>query len=435
MALIVGAVAGLAYWDARRESAAALQDSAEKQAALAEALAHMIAMRASDGSSLTSGALVEALRKVERRDALTLFLHRPGEDGLRALDGRHVPSTRITAALQEGITTVRVPREEAGVFALPPRTALSGIAVIDAGPFRGWGVVAIASAERQRDREMWARRRLLLSVLTAAGLVLAFGGLALRNQRKELILERELAVASIQQERDERLQRADKAAVVGTLAMGVAHEISTPLGVIAARAEQLAPKLVGDERASSALQAILTQIDHIKHVVRGLLELARGGFPSAERIEPRLIVRHAIDLTEHKFVKAGVWLTQTIDADLPQVLGDPRLLEQAVVNLLLNACDASKPADRVTVRARKAGTDVEILVEDTGSGISAADLGRAFEPFFTTKPRGEGTGLGLAIAREIVASHRGTLAIAPRSPCGTSATIRLPPANGGTMDG
>jgi signal transduction histidine kinase len=430
MALIVAVVAGLAYWDTRREATAALQDSAEKQAALSQALAHMIAVRASDGSSLSPAAIFDVLRKVERQDALTLFIHRPGEDGLRASDGRLVRSSRIAEALQQGTTTVRIPREEAEAFDLPPRTALAGISTIDAGAFRGWAVVATASAERQRDREMRARRRLVLSILTAAGLVLAFGGLALRNQRKELVLERELAVASIQQKRDERLQRASKAAVVGTLAMGIAHEISTPLGVIAARAEQLTPKVEGDERARTSLQAILTQIDHIKGVVRGLLELARGDFPTAERIDPRVIVQHAIDLTEHKFLKAGVWLTPKVDPDLPMVLGDPRLLEQAIVNLLLNACDASKPADRVVVSARNPGSGVEITVEDSGSGISAADLGRAFEPFFTTKPRGEGTGLGLAIAREIVASHRGTLAISARSPCGTSAIIRLPPAEG-----
>jgi signal transduction histidine kinase len=99
-----------------------------------------------------------------------------------------------------------------------------------------------------------------------------------------------------------------------------------------------------------------------------------------------------------------------------------------VVNLLLNACDACQPGDEVVVSARRSAAEVELVVEDPGSGISPADRERALEPFFTTKARGEGTGLGLAIAHEIVASHRGRLEFLPRQPRGTVAMIHLPPA-------
>ena len=174
----------------------------------------------------------------------------------------------------------------------------------------------------------------------------------------------------------------------------------------------------------------MAQIDRIKQVIGGLLGLARGDAPSAERIEPSHVVAEAVGLTEHRFAQSRVRLRQAIEAELPPVLGDARLLEHAVVNLLLNACDASAAGGEVTVRARREGDDVEIAVEDAGVGISPADVGRAREPFFTTKPRGEGYGLGLAVAHEIVASHRGTLALAARLPRGTRAAIRLPPAQG-----
>src|SRR5262249_34888529 len=157
---------------------------------------------------------------------------------------------------------------------------------------------------------------------------------AMRNQRKELVLERELAIASLQQTRDERLQRASKAAVMGTLAMGVAHEISTPLGVIAARAEQMKPRVAGDERLAASVGAILSQTARIDQVVRGLLGLARGDAPSAQRIDPRDLIDNAVGLVEHRFAKAGVALAATeIDPDAPAVIGDPRLLEHALVNL------------------------------------------------------------------------------------------------------
>jgi two-component system, NtrC family, sensor kinase len=430
MALTVAGVAALSYWDARRESDAALDDFATEQATLAKALAATWRARVAGPATPTEADLLAALHNVERGRALVLFARHDGDAGLRATNGETVTSPRIVDALARGLTSVRIPREEAPAFGLHARTALAGLAHVDVPGAGGFDIVAVATAERQRDRELGARRRTMLSVFLAAGLVLAFGGLALRNQRKELELERELAIEGLRRGRDERLERASRAAVMGTLAMGVAHEIATPLGVIAARAEQVAARVEGDERLAAAARAILAQIDRIKQVIGGLLGLARGDTPSAERIEPGRVVAEAVGLTEHRFAQAGVRLLEAVDADLPAVLGDARLLEHAVVNLLLNACDASSAGGEVTVRASRDGADVEIAVEDAGTGISPADIGRAREPFFTTKPRGEGHGLGLAVAHEIVASHRGTLVLAARQPRGTRAAIRLPPADG-----
>lgn len=421
MALIVALIAGLAYWDAARESTAALDQLAERQVTLARGLAALL--RPAGDAELSA-----LLRAVERPNVLAVLVHRPGESALLATDGSRVSSALVLGALERGAVSVKIPRDEAAAFRLPARTALAGIAHVDRVGGAPWDLVAIASAAHERDREIWARRRLILSVLLAAGLVLMFGGLAMRNQRKELILERELALAALAQGRDQRLQRASKAAVMGTLAVGVAHEISTPLGVIAARAEQMVPKVANDERLAGSVAAILSQTDRIKQVIRGLLGLARGDAPSAERIAPGAVVDEAVGLVEHRFEKAGVRLTRVVALNLPAILGDPRLLEHAVVNLLLNACDACREGDEVVVRAEGSTAEVRFAVEDPGTGISPADRERALEPFFTTKARGEGTGLGLAIAREIVTSHRGRLELLPRQPRGTVAMIHLPPA-------
>jgi len=429
MGLTVLVVAGLAYWDAIRESEAALRELADGQATFARAFGVTLdALRAGGGGDAEVRAI---LQRAERAGSSRLFLHRGGETTLWSTAEREVASARVVEAIQRRDRAVRIPREEAAAFGLPARTAIAGIAY-PADP-RGVDIVAVSSAEHLRDRQAWARRRLLLSVAAAAGLVLLFGGVALRMQRKELLLEGELAVAALQRRSDERLERASKAAAFGTLAIGVAHEISTPLGVIAARAEQLAAKVGSDEKLSGAVAAIASQADRIKLVIRGLLGLARGDAPSAERIDPGGVVTEALALVRHRLESARVPVTEEIAGALPAVIGDEKLLEQAVVNLLLNACDACKGVDGgIVVRAGEDGGDVTIVVEDSGVGISEADAGRALEPFFTTKAREGGTGLGLAIAREIVSNHRGTLTLAPQPPRGTRATIRLPPAPGAT---
>jgi signal transduction histidine kinase len=305
---------------------------------------------------------------------------------------------------------------------------VTGLARIDAGPAGQWGIAAIASAKRERDRERWARWRLVLTVATVGGLVLAFGGLAMRNQRKELVLAHQLALADLGRERDERLERAGRAATMGALAVGVAHEISTPLGIIAGRAEQLIPKVSADDRASSSVRIILEQIDRIHRVIRGLLGLARGDRPTAEPVEPAALVEGAVSLVEHRFAKAAVALDTEVAAGLPVLHGDPRLLEHALINLLLNACDACASGGRVglTATADDDGRGVRIDVVDDGPGISPEHAGRVLEPFFSTKLEGRGTGLGLPIVQEIVANHRGVLALTPALPRGTRATIRFP---------
>ena len=119
-------------------------------------------------------------------------------------------------------------------------------------------------------------------------------------------------------------------------------------------------------------------------------------------------------------------LTRDVSADLPALRGDVPMLQQALVNLLLNACDACDPGGRVDARICSDGEHVAFTVLDDGPGITADAAARATEPFFTTKPHGQGTGLGLAIANEIVKMHRGTLRLRAASPRGTCASMILP---------
>jgi signal transduction histidine kinase len=419
----------LAYWDARRESVAALADLAQEQETLAVALAMDLKdrLRLTGGRS-TAVELLNELNRGQRPRANVIGVLPPGGGEFVTNDrgpGRAVLDS-LRGDLLAGRASARFTREAAAALGLPARTALAGLARVQDDEKRSWGVVVVASAQRERDREQWAKWRLILSVTTATGLVSAFGGLALRKQRNALSLQSQVLIANTRHQANERLQMANKAATLGTLAMGLAHEIATPLGVISLRAEQLAAQLDGEERGSGAARTIVQQCDHITQIIRGLLGLAHGGAPAAQEISPRTLVEDSVAMIAHRFTQARVTIETKLATSLPTVPGDPKLLQHAVINLLLNACDASSPGSSVQISAAIEADELALCVVDRGAGISPENVNRALQPFFTTKPSGQGTGLGLAVAREIVNSHRGTLTLSPESPRGTKAVIRLP---------
>jgi signal transduction histidine kinase len=344
-------------------------------------------------------------------------------------NGSTLSAPRLAQALDQHLRTLRLERPEAVALGLPERMAIAGFSTLDAGPHGIWGIAMVATAFRERDRERRAALRTILAILLATALVAAFGGLALRVQREELRLQKDLELAELARIRDERLERLGQAATMLTMASGVAHEIGTPLGVIVGRAEQLLDRASGpggDEKARRAAQAILDQAQSISEVVRGFLGLARGGAPALQLIPPAKVASSALALVEHRFAHSGVALSASVGEGLPPLQCDPRLLEHALVNLLLNACDACPRGGQVELSAEAIDGAVSFSVVDDGAGISSADAARVTEPFFTTKPAGQGTGLGLAIVSEIAKSHHGSLSVVPAKPRGTRASVRIP---------
>lgn len=418
MAVAIAGIAALAYWDARREAERALSDFAAEQATLAQAIAAAVSTRVvalGDAAlSAHARALLSDARAVERPARLLVLLARPLGAELESADDRRFHSDAIARGLANGAPWVNVERAEAETLSLPRRMAVAGIASF-AGPKGKWSVVVLATALRERDRQARAQWRFIVGVGLASGLVLAFGGLARRKQRKELDLERELAVAELVRDRERQLVQIDKLATMATLANGIAHEVSTPLGVIVGRAEQLLPKVEGDERARASVTSIIEQGTRINLIVRGFLNLARGEFSPLEPVSPRVVAETSRELVQHRFDDAGVTLSTRIGAPLPAIRCEPRLIEQVVINLLLNACDACVRGGNVELEVLLDGERVCFVVTDDGAGIAPEALERAAEPFFTTKPAGKGTGLGLAIATEIVKHHGGKLTLGART--------------------
>ncbi len=380
---VVVAIGALVYLDETDRSEAGLGDLGDAQAAVARALS---------GEPMPPGQVVIA-------------------------DPRRVPG--LAEAIASGATTFRIPPADAPLIGLPERTAMVGIAR------SGGRVIAIAtSAERQRDRDRRGRFRVLLSMLLAAAVMSGFAAMIWKKQQSEAKLAHDLAVAEHVRKREAELDRLSRAATMAALGSGVAHELATPLGVIVVRAEQLITRAAGDERTTKSAQAILEQAEHVNKVVRGLLGLARGAPIAMVATTAQALVDEARALVEHRFQRAEVNLIAAIGAKLPPLHCEPLLLKHAIVNLLLNACEASKPKGTVRIDVHADGKEIAFAITDEGEGITPGAAARAVEPFFTTKPAG--TGLGLAIANEIAKTHRGSLEIAPRSPKGTRAWIRIP---------
>jgi two-component system, NtrC family, sensor kinase len=426
MGLSLAAVLAVAVWDERREARAALDDFATEQATVARSAVTALVGRletadcAKPGAACLRDAWAAIGSSAEQAGAVRILVRAPGAGPLLDTAGRAVIAPRVEAALNAGVPWIQLTREEAATLRLPRRMALAGLATAPDALQRSWAVAVLATAERVRDRESRALSRLLLGTALASLLVGTFGGLALREQRRELQLRQVLAIQEAVQARDRRLVEADKLATMGVLAMGVAHEVATPLGIIVGRAEQLVPRMQPLSQSHRAASVILEQAEHISRIIRAFLTLARGGAPSLRPVEPAALARAAVELVEHRFARANVALLHRLEPDLPSVVCDPALLEQVLVNLLLNACDACSPGGSVELHVEHRLGRVAFLIDDDGTGISAEAAKRCLEPLFTTKPLGKGTGLGLTIASEIVKHHHGSLAFEPRLAAGKS---------------
>jgi signal transduction histidine kinase len=424
MLMALGVVLGVNLFLEGREARAAFDDFRESQVKVATAAACVLLSNLEASPSPLPWVLRD-LHPLEQPGITRLFVRPPGLLWMD-LDGLAMDSAPLTRAVAANGRWFPVAPADAATLGLPERNsalALSGAVDRDG---RTWIVAVAGTASREPDRSLHARWRLLASFVSMGAFLFTLAFWALRFQKQEMELAREIERRELGRHKDQLLAQADRAATMLTLASGVAHEIATPLGVISGRAAQLVARTGGDERNLRLTQTIQEEVEQINRTIRRFLELARGGKPRAEEFGPRDLVAAAAAMVEHRFQKAGVELRVDAPADLPGMRGDFQLLQHLLVNLLLNACDACQRGDRVEARARAAEGRMVLEVSDQGKGIPEALAERVLEPFFTTKPQGQGTGLGLAIAREIVRMHRGDIAIERQEPRGTLIRIELP---------
>ncbi len=244
-----------------------------------------------------------------------------------------------------------------------------------------------------------------------------------------------------------QLVEAEKMKSVGRLAAGVAHEVKNPLAVISMANEYLTKHLSGGRPSiTAALDEIAQAVNRANDVILELLD-----FTSPRKIKRRneklgAVIDGALLLVRHNMENNHIKLACAVAPDLPPIPLDKNKMEQAFVNLFLNAIHAMQDGGSLTVRAsirelsgvgsnvgssktesfRVGDRLVQVDIEDTGKGIPPEDLGKIFDPFYTTNPTGTGTGLGLTVTRHIVDMHHGVIEISNREGGGARVTILLP---------
>jgi polar amino acid transport system substrate-binding protein len=297
----------------------------------------------------------------------------------------------------------------------------------------------------------------LLAVL--GGTVLWSRSLKVQVAQRTESLAREVAQRERTMEQlrlhQEQLVQADKMAALGVLVSGVAHEVNNPNGLIllntptlkeawldavdvldahAAQDAGFTLAGIGYERMREEIPRLLDEMldggRQIKRIVEDLKDFARredAGHFDAIDLNP--VVKAAIRLVDASIKKATWCFSATYADDLPRVLGNAQRIEQVVVNLILNACQALPAPTRVitvTTRHDEEGDAVVLEVKDEGVGIPEEHLARLTDPFFTTKRESGGTGLGLSVSAGIVKEHRGTLTFRSAPGEGTTAIFSLP---------
>lgn len=400
----------------------------------------------------------------------------PAAELARGLEARELTETASRAAATNTDRVARHPIDApAAIYAYLPVRVADGTAVIELR----------RSLDLQQELEQRSRRQLAVTaaVIGSCALFLAIGvGWLLVGQRvgrlvalvravgrgekgqpvpaasgdelgdltvalNTMVLDLEATRARNAQATAERdrlaheLRHTDRLATIGALMARLAHELGTPLNVVAARSKLIARRQVEGEAVIENAKVAAEQTDRIAEVVRRFLDFSRGHREPSQSFTVPILLEHVQTLLGGLAIERGIELVIDKNPTTTEIVGDALLVQQALTNLVSNAIDAAPTKSEVEVtigeadetppagRGRGAGRYVRITVSDRGAGIDPVVLPHLFEPFFTTKPRGAGTGLGLSIASGIAHDHGGWIDV-ECSDGATHFTMHLPVTTG-----
>jgi two-component system NtrC family sensor kinase len=227
-------------------------------------------------------------------------------------------------------------------------------------------------------------------------------------------------------EKQAQLVEAEKLALIGKLAAGIAHEINNPLTSVLTFSNLMLEQCPPSDPRHGKLKLMARETARARTIVRQLLNFGREIVIKPEKININQPVSEIADSLDAQDAFKGIDLDLKLGDGLPDVHADPAQIGQVVMNMLLNAIHAITPPGRIEIVTRRNGNNIEILFSDTGKGITEEHLHKIFDPFFTTKDASRGTGLGLAVSYGIIKKHGGDIEVVSSVGKGTTFTVRVP---------
>jgi signal transduction histidine kinase len=213
----------------------------------------------------------------------------------------------------------------------------------------------------------------------------------------------------------EGMKRAERLSAIGQLSAGLAHEIRNPLASIAGAASILRRSEPVDSKSAKCLDIIESECKRLNGLLTTFLNFARPRPPQLQSVSVDAILDGVIALAQHAIGRKNIDFRRQVAPRVPLIECDPEQMTQVLLNLVINATEASEAGSAVTLTADHLDDTVRIRVADQGCGVPPEDIDKLFNPFFTTKE--SGTGLGLPVAHQIV-GQMGGLLTAHRNPSG-----------------
>src|SRR5215471_677669 len=225
---------------------------------------------------------------------------------------------------------------------------------------------------------------------------------------------------------EDQLIQNEKLTSIGLLAAGVAHEVNTPLAVISSYSQLLRKEMGPEDSRNKLLEKITKQTFRASEIVNSLLNFSRTNATEFTEVDIHQLITDTIALLQHQLKSGRIRVEQELGAECPITFGNAGRLQQVFLNLIVNARDAMPEGGELRVLTDTMNSKIEILVQDTGTGISPENIKKIYDPFFTTKAPGKGTGLGLSVSYGIVQEHGGTISVESRQGVGTTFRLELP---------
>ena len=323
---------------------------------------------------------------------------------------------------------------------------LNFLPLMIAGMLFGWRGAAIASlfagamngpliARHWAEWPLDAKDQIVeLAIFSAAGLIAGYLSDRERMQHRKLEQTRaELEGVYLElRENITAMKKAERLSAAGQLAASLAHEIRNPLASISGAAGILQRGTAQPEYLEDSLEIIQKESQRLNKLLTGFLNFANPRSPRLQHTVANELLASVVTLASHRAEQDGIRLVHARSSSDDVIACDPEQLKQVLLNLVINAIEASPAGSEVWLKTHKGNGYMSIEVEDSGSGISDEAAERIFDPFFTTKPKG--TGLGLAISSMIISQHGGKLSFSKSPRGGTTFRLELPAVQETTHD-